>query len=402
MNFCFDHPAKQPLILVREWQVIACDNNPCAAMLLSFFEYWHSIKIDQSSKARHLNKVAQAHGDEPTQDTSLLQFHSEAELQRGILGIYKKDKIRSSIKLLVEKRFISVHKNPNDRYKFDQTRYFLLEEDNVRCWLEKHKESLNLSNSGKSVKEERETASDDGKTASDNREIEIDLYTEITPETSTEREDSPTPQEEKSKEFSRPKTRESITPVPCQKNKEAVVYDGEILSETSIPTRREKVSREENNSLQAYNPTRDFEDRMRLGSSDPFKAWWNVFDTGSLALDGRAGPEYIARSTFQRLNLSDRVPELMRGTELYLKKCAEDKARTGRAAMYGAKKFLEDAVWLDECRREEIQSQLPQSAFQPQSAGDRANQDERARFLRVVSMRAAEKAQKENHTEIAS
>lgn len=135
INSCINHPAKEPLIIIRAWQVNACDGDHCAAALLSFFEYWHNVRLAQAPKSARQNAISEMHGDLGTQDTSLLQFHSEAELEVGLLGLYKKDKIRKTIALLAEKGFISVHSNPNPRYSFDRTRYFLFQEETVNEYL---------------------------------------------------------------------------------------------------------------------------------------------------------------------------------------------------------------------------------------------------------------------------
>ena len=128
---CINHPEREALIIIRKWQVDVCGGNHCAAALLSFFEYWHNWKLDMQSKASHANRVAKAHGDEPTQDETLLQFHTTTQLSEGLLGLFGETKIRTSLEFLADQGFISVHKNPNPRYKFDQTKYFLFHPDHV-------------------------------------------------------------------------------------------------------------------------------------------------------------------------------------------------------------------------------------------------------------------------------
>jgi hypothetical protein len=129
------HPKHHPLIIVRKWQIEACGGDVCAAALLSFFEYWHNIKLEQAKKAKESNDVAETHGDSRTQDESLLQFHNEGELAAGIM-IYGETRIGESIKLLAKQGFITIHKNPNARYKFDRTRYFLFQADAVQTWID--------------------------------------------------------------------------------------------------------------------------------------------------------------------------------------------------------------------------------------------------------------------------
>jgi len=122
---------------MRKWQVIACDGDKCAALLLSFFEYWHNVKLEQRKQAIVSNDVAERHGDKRTQTETLYQFHTEKELEDGLLGLYKRTRIRSALELLVDKGFISIHANPNPKYAFDKTRHFLFHADRVNTWLQK-------------------------------------------------------------------------------------------------------------------------------------------------------------------------------------------------------------------------------------------------------------------------
>lgn len=122
---CIRHPENEPLIVIRQWQVALCEGNTCAASLLSFFEYWHCIKLEMRQKAQQANAIAQRHGDEGHQDESLVQFHTSEDLERGLMGLYKADTIRKAIKFLTERGFIEQIKNPNKHYAFDKTRHFL-------------------------------------------------------------------------------------------------------------------------------------------------------------------------------------------------------------------------------------------------------------------------------------
>jgi len=116
--------------------ILACDGNHCAAMLLSFMIYWHDIRLSQVEKSRQQNSVAESHGDTPTQDTTLLQFHNERELELGLLGMYKARTITDALHILTEKGFAERHTNPNPRYHFDRTRYFLLKPQQIQNWIE--------------------------------------------------------------------------------------------------------------------------------------------------------------------------------------------------------------------------------------------------------------------------
>ena len=121
---CITHPANEPLIIVRRWQLDFCNGDGCAASLISFFEYWHNIKTCAAQKARASNDVAEMHGDTRTQDETVVQFHSEDDLEKGLL-LYGRTTIAKSLKQLEEKGVIEIMRNPNPRYKFDRTRHFV-------------------------------------------------------------------------------------------------------------------------------------------------------------------------------------------------------------------------------------------------------------------------------------
>ena len=132
---CIIHPKSHPFVRIMRWQIEACDNNTCAAALLSMFEAWHNWKIEQAVKAGKLNDISELHGFGRSQDESLYQWHNEEDLVKSILGIYGRVTIGKAIKLLVEKQFVSVHRNPDTRAKFDRTRFFLFEVANVQIWI---------------------------------------------------------------------------------------------------------------------------------------------------------------------------------------------------------------------------------------------------------------------------
>ena len=132
---CVSYPEKEPLILIRKSQLALCDQNHCAAALLSFFEHWHNIKLGQQQQAEHANRVARMHGEEGTQDVSLFQYHTEEGLESGLLELYGRTMIRRGLNILTAKGFVSVHENPNTRYRFDKTHYFLFHPDKVSSQL---------------------------------------------------------------------------------------------------------------------------------------------------------------------------------------------------------------------------------------------------------------------------
>lgn len=126
------YPANEPIVLVRQTQVQICDGNFWAAALLNHFEYWHSIKMDQQEKNRQANDLAEKHGDQRSQDESLLCFFNERELESALLDGISRNTINKHLEILKIKGFITIHKNPNPRYWFDKTRYFLFHPEIVQ------------------------------------------------------------------------------------------------------------------------------------------------------------------------------------------------------------------------------------------------------------------------------
>lgn len=122
--------------MLRADYLAICDGHIAAAALLSLFEYWHNVRLAQSEKSAEQNAIAQKHGEEGTQDTSLFQFHTAEQLHSNLLGIAGKHAISDGLKLLEEAGFISIHKNPNPRYAFDSTKHFLLHVHSVQVALD--------------------------------------------------------------------------------------------------------------------------------------------------------------------------------------------------------------------------------------------------------------------------
>lgn len=133
-NSCVSRPAKRRLIIINEADLEFTGGNVCAAALISFFEYWHNIKLEASRKAQEENDVRESHGDSRTQNETLVQFHTAEDLESGLCGMYKKDAIRQSLNLLMELKVIEQFKNPNPRYSFDKTNHFLFHPETLNNW----------------------------------------------------------------------------------------------------------------------------------------------------------------------------------------------------------------------------------------------------------------------------
>ena len=139
------NPQNNRLVIIREWQVRACEGDCCAAALLNFFIYWHDIKLDKQAKIKYQKPNYEI------SDNDLLQWHTSEDLRQGLLDLYADRKIRKSIKLLEELGFISIHKNP--KYKRDQTRFFLLNVEEINQWLQDNNYSFDNSQNNNSTED---------------------------------------------------------------------------------------------------------------------------------------------------------------------------------------------------------------------------------------------------------
>jgi hypothetical protein len=126
MPSCINHPEKESVLVLHDWQIHFSEGNKVAAGLMSIFEYWHNVKIKLQLKktveSRHIN--------------DLMQFHTEKELIKQLMNITTTPaNLRRAIKFLQQQGVITVHRNPNKRYGFDRTRHFLFHPDVVNKWL---------------------------------------------------------------------------------------------------------------------------------------------------------------------------------------------------------------------------------------------------------------------------
>ena len=125
LESCLPKIKEDPMIIIRRWQLVFCEGDPCAAALMSFFAYWHDIRLAIKKKNKQANDTAETHGDQRTQDESLWQFHSQDELRAGIMRIYSHEAITKALLFLQRNGVIEISKNPNARYAFDKTKFFL-------------------------------------------------------------------------------------------------------------------------------------------------------------------------------------------------------------------------------------------------------------------------------------
>ncbi len=186
---CIQHPTNEPLLIIRRWQLDFCEDNHCAAALLSFFEYWHNLRLEINQRGT-ANRNAQPHGNPAAQDENLLQFHSDEQLQAGLLNLYGTMKIRESRRLLIAKGALTEHSNPKPRYAFDRTVYYRFHPEAVNAWLEQRHKSYNRNinvtcaeNGGRVAENGGRVAENGGRVAENgdcSSETTTEVFTEIT------------------------------------------------------------------------------------------------------------------------------------------------------------------------------------------------------------------------------
>jgi hypothetical protein len=118
---CIQHPSTNPSLVIRKWQLDACDGDQVAAALLSFFEDQHNAKLESS-----------------TDPKDLIQPFNGQELRKGILGFSNETAISRSLKRLETLGFIEICKNPkpDPHALFDKRRYFLFKPEVIIEYLQ--------------------------------------------------------------------------------------------------------------------------------------------------------------------------------------------------------------------------------------------------------------------------
>lgn len=122
------HPG-DTFLMIRASYVDICNGNIVAAALIHIFEQWHLVKIKARDQERR--KVSNGQSQKDILIEGLYQWHTAADLERQLMGLAKRDKIQEARTQLVSMGIISEHKNPNPKYSFDKTTYFVFYPDAV-------------------------------------------------------------------------------------------------------------------------------------------------------------------------------------------------------------------------------------------------------------------------------
>jgi hypothetical protein len=119
-------------IVVRSSYMTICKGNATAAALIHYFESWHNIKV--GARANFVNESTEKG---PKQPPTLLQWHTNVMLEDALMGIGKKHSIQKAREMLLDLGVITIHRNPNPNYLFDNTLHYLFHPEAVNILLDR-------------------------------------------------------------------------------------------------------------------------------------------------------------------------------------------------------------------------------------------------------------------------
>jgi hypothetical protein len=120
-----------PFIVVRLSYMLICNGNATSAAMLHYFESWHNIKLGARA-----NFVNESPDKGPKKPPTLLQWHTTKMLEDALMGIGKKHSIQKAREQLLELGVITIHRNPNPNYLFDNTLHYLFHPEVVNKLLD--------------------------------------------------------------------------------------------------------------------------------------------------------------------------------------------------------------------------------------------------------------------------
>jgi hypothetical protein len=118
---CIPRIADDTFLVIRTSYVRICRGDVTAAALIHIFEQWHNVKLAARQNFIDMDERP----DIETPPPPLWQFHKNDDLEAMLMGIGKRDRIDRARKLLQEMGVIDIGRNPNKKYKFDATTFYL-------------------------------------------------------------------------------------------------------------------------------------------------------------------------------------------------------------------------------------------------------------------------------------
>lgn len=128
---CIAHTPKQKLVILKEDYQFLADNNNCAAILLQIFEYWTDYKFTKNEERKLKNDaIEKKTGNRPLDENDFWIYKTEIDLSTDTLGLYKERTIRDSLKILMNKKYVTRRNNP--KYRWDRTYQYLFSINTVQ------------------------------------------------------------------------------------------------------------------------------------------------------------------------------------------------------------------------------------------------------------------------------
>lgn len=133
-NSVIIHPPCERFIIIRKWQLALCENKAGCAALLSFLEHSYNYAAERFYELRELeNERNLTENESDLLSLGTWRYFTDAALEKGIL-IYSADTLRSAVKFLVEKGFVSDNPPAELKKKF---------KTGGRKWLKINPEAIN-------------------------------------------------------------------------------------------------------------------------------------------------------------------------------------------------------------------------------------------------------------------
>jgi hypothetical protein len=132
---CVRHPQRSRYLKIHDWQLEATGGDQAGAALINFFTYHHDRLLDNQQINRAVNGELTAAA--PVDDKGW-QFHTDAFIEQGLLGLWKRDAIRKGLAALVRIGFLedTPPEGLRRRYRVGRVKGFRFRADRVRVWLD--------------------------------------------------------------------------------------------------------------------------------------------------------------------------------------------------------------------------------------------------------------------------
>jgi hypothetical protein len=112
------------------------DNNLCATALIDLFDKLYLFALNRKKENHQENIVAEEHSEKPKLSEPLLILRTVKKLKNYLLGMFFEYSIRSGLKLLSDKGFLSIYINPEPKYNFGSLNHYLFHPEIFNRWLE--------------------------------------------------------------------------------------------------------------------------------------------------------------------------------------------------------------------------------------------------------------------------